>query len=234
MHGKPPRGLRDIAPAQFIDALYVLPAHPVGRHRVFRQLGLVVALRAQRGADVVGIGRLGEIVDGAHLHRGDGGGDVAIAGQDDAARLGPATLQRRDDLEAIAIGKTHVDHREGRRAALDARQPVRHRFGRGHGEATRFHGTRETLQERAIVIDDQQRAILGIGGDIEHFGPSRAPRGEPCPCEFRIVYAEITPGGTRAQKCRSRRPSRLTPVRRSRLPPRAHRKCRSAGAANAP
>jgi hypothetical protein len=73
--------------------------------------------RQQRGDHVVGVGGLGEIVDRAELHGVHRGGDVAVAGEDDGARVGPALLERRDDVEAVAVAEPHVDHREGRRAA---------------------------------------------------------------------------------------------------------------------
>ena len=41
VHVEPARGLRDVAAAQFVDALDVLPAHAVGRHRIFRRLDRV-------------------------------------------------------------------------------------------------------------------------------------------------------------------------------------------------
>ena len=44
-------------------------------------------LRQQCGLDRVGIGRLRQVVDRTRLHRGDRGGDVAVAGQHDDARL---------------------------------------------------------------------------------------------------------------------------------------------------
>jgi hypothetical protein len=39
MHAQPARGFRDIAVALFIDALDMLPAHAIGRHRVFGRRG---------------------------------------------------------------------------------------------------------------------------------------------------------------------------------------------------
>ena len=96
-------------------------------------------MRQQRRDHVVGVGRLGQIVDRADLHRVDRGGDIAVAGQDDAARFGPAALERRDDIEAVAVAEPHVDHREGRRRLLDLAQSLGDRFGGRDGEAARFH-----------------------------------------------------------------------------------------------
>ena len=118
MHVEPARGLRNVAAAQFVDALDVLPAHAVGRHRIFRRLDLVVVVRQQSRRHVVGVDRLGQIIDGAELHRVHRGGDIAVAGEDDAARLGPAALERADHVEPVAVPQPHVDHREGGRGLL--------------------------------------------------------------------------------------------------------------------
>ena len=89
-------------------------------------------MREQRVDHVVGVGGLGEIIDRAELHRIHRGRDIAVAGQDDAARVRPALLQRGDDVEAVAVAEPHVDHREGGRDLLDLQQAVGDRFGGGH------------------------------------------------------------------------------------------------------
>src|SRR5579864_4482028 len=111
MHVEAARGFRNVAAAQFVDTLDVLPAHAVRRHRIFRRLDLSVVEREQRGSDVVGIDRLGEIIDRAELYRIHRGGDVAVAGEDDGARFRPALFHRRNNVEAIAVAKPHIDHR---------------------------------------------------------------------------------------------------------------------------
>ena len=75
----------------------------------------------QRVIDVVGVGGLGEIVDGAELHRGDRGGDIAVAGQHHGARLGAHILQRGDHVDAVAVVEPHIHHGESGRAALERR-----------------------------------------------------------------------------------------------------------------
>src|SRR6476619_197023 len=57
VHVEPARGFRDVAAAQFVDALNVLPAHAIRRHRIFRRLDLPVVERKQRRRHVVGIDR---------------------------------------------------------------------------------------------------------------------------------------------------------------------------------
>src|SRR5580700_5633095 len=47
MHVQPPRGFRDVAVAHLVDALDVLPAHPVGRHRILRRLRFLGAAGEQ-------------------------------------------------------------------------------------------------------------------------------------------------------------------------------------------
>src|SRR5258708_9914134 len=78
MHVEPPRGLGDVTVAHLVDALDVFPAHPIRRHRIVRQLGLLGAAGKQSRNDIVGVGRLRKIVHRAHLHGGDGGGDISI------------------------------------------------------------------------------------------------------------------------------------------------------------
>src|SRR5262249_33128983 len=69
VHVETARGLRHVAPAQLVDALDVLPAHAIGRHWILRRLDLAAVEREQRGYDIVGVDRLGEIIDRAELHR---------------------------------------------------------------------------------------------------------------------------------------------------------------------
>src|ERR671912_2745769 len=61
MHVETARRLRDVAVALLEDALDVLPAHAVGRHRILRRRRHVMAARAQSRLDGVGIGRLRQI-----------------------------------------------------------------------------------------------------------------------------------------------------------------------------
>src|SRR5712664_3679736 len=65
MHVEAARGLRDIAVALLEDALDMLPAHAIGRHRIARRRRQLAAMRGQRLLDGIGVGRFGEIVDGA-------------------------------------------------------------------------------------------------------------------------------------------------------------------------
>src|SRR5262245_35253388 len=72
--------LRNIAIAEFEDSLDMLPADPVGRHRVFGGLGGPVLMGEQRALDRIGIGRFRQVVDRPRFHRSDRGRYVAVAG----------------------------------------------------------------------------------------------------------------------------------------------------------
>ena len=100
--------------------------------------------------DFVGVGGLGQIVEGAELHRGHGGGDVAVAGQDDAARIGPALVQLAITSRPLpSPSRMSITAKARRRRASIAAMPSRHGLGRRDLEAPRFHGPRQPGQERA-------------------------------------------------------------------------------------
>ena len=133
---------------------------------------MTVGRSDQRVIDVVGIGGLGEIVDRAELHGGDGGGDIAVAGQHHGARFRAYLLERGDDVDAVAVFEPHVHHGESRGTALERRKPV---LDRGRGldfEAARLHGARKPGEEGAVVVDDQERIVREQGGARLRHGQS--------------------------------------------------------------
>src|SRR5262249_2131543 len=67
VHVEAAGGFADVVAAEFVDALNVLPTDTIGGHRIVRRLGRGVWRREQRFDDVLGIGGLGEIVDGTGL-----------------------------------------------------------------------------------------------------------------------------------------------------------------------
>ena len=162
VHVEPARGFRNVAAAQFIDALDVFPAHAVRRHRIFRRPNLLMVDRQERGRDVVGIDRLGEKVHRAELHRIHGGGDIAVAGENDGARFRAPFLDGRDDVEPMAVAEPHIDDREGGGCRLDPHKALGNRLGRGYREAAALHRARKALQEGFVIVDNQQRAF----GDV--------------------------------------------------------------------
>ena len=105
MHVELARGLRNIAAAQFVDALDMLPPHAIRRHRIFRRLGLAAFHRKQGVDHVVGVGGFGELIDRTELHRIHSGCDVAVARKHDAAGVRPAAFQRRNHIEAVAVAE---------------------------------------------------------------------------------------------------------------------------------
>ena len=141
--------------------------------------------------DLVGIGGLGEIVDRPEFDRGHGGGDVAVAGQDDHPRIGPALADELDDVEAVAVLQPKVDDGECRRGGIDLAQA----FGDGIGgidrEAARLHGAGQPLQERLVVVDDEKGhagsgsgPVFGVG----HLNHGLRPLAQNVAPDWRGLY----------------------------------------------
>ena len=118
--------------------------------------------REQRVDHVVGVGGLRQIIDRAELHGVDRGRDVAVAGEHDAVRLGPALLQRRDDVEPVAVAEPHVDHRVERRRLLDLQQPVGHGLG-GATVKPAFPWRARAREERLVASTISSVRSPGIG-----------------------------------------------------------------------
>ena len=159
VHVEAPGGLGNVSAAELVDALDVLPPHPVRRHRVLGRSCALARLGLEGRLDLVGICGLRQVVERTELNRRDGRGDVAVAGQDDAAGLWPALLQARNDVEAVAVAEAHVDHGIGRRLLLDRRDALGDAFGNPDLEAAGLHGAREAGRERAIVVDKKKRVL---------------------------------------------------------------------------
>ena len=154
VHVEAARRLRDVAIALLEHALDVFPAHAVGGHRVAGRRRQLATVRGQRLLDGVGVRRLGEIVDGPFLHRGDGGGDVAVAGEHDDADVGPRLAQRTHQFESIAVAQPEVENGEGGRAGRLG-QGFGDRADRGHDEAAQLQRPRNAIAERSVVVGDQ-------------------------------------------------------------------------------
>ena len=112
--------------------------------------------------DLVRIGGLRQIVEGPHLHRGDRGRDVAVAGEDDAAGIGTPVLEALDHVEPVAVAEPHVDHGKGRRLVLDRGNAVSNAFGHANQVAAAFHGAGEAGREGPVVVDDQETLVGAI------------------------------------------------------------------------
>jgi hypothetical protein len=134
----------------------VLPAHAISRHGTRRRLGYAAPGREQRGDDVIGVGRLQEVVDGAKFHRLDGGSDIALASQNDRARVGSLLFEERNNVQAAAVMQSQVDHSIFWRAQLNLAESIGNRRGGYHRKALGFHRARQGLHHRIIVFDNHQ------------------------------------------------------------------------------
>ncbi len=159
MHVEPTCGFRNVAAAQLIDPLDVLPTHAISRHWIFRRFDLGIIQRQQCGHDVVGIGGLRQVIHRAELNGIHRGGDIPVAGENDGARVRPAILERGNHIKTVAVIEPHVDHGISRRGLLDLQQPVGDRIRGRNDEAALLQRLRQTLRKRLIVLDDQQRSL---------------------------------------------------------------------------
>ena len=137
----------------------MFPAHPVGGHGVFRRRGVGFPLGQQRVGDVIGVGGFRQIVDGADLDCGHGGGNRAISGQDDHATIRAVFAECFHHVKTVAIAQTQVDNRIGRRAGGGGDFPRLDAFGGFRGEPTLFHRAGKARYERHVIIDQKQAGI---------------------------------------------------------------------------
>ncbi len=146
--------------AQLVDALDVFPADAVGRHRVLGRRGAFVLRGGQGADDVFDIGRLGEVVDRAGLHGGDGGGDGAVAGEDHRAGIGAGLLEDFDDFQAAAIFEAQVQHGEGGRVEAGDVLAFGDGGDRRDDKAALGEGPGEALHEGAVIVHDETGLVL--------------------------------------------------------------------------
>src|SRR5262249_51807348 len=98
MHIEPARRLGHVAVAQLVNPLDMLPANAVSGHWVLGWRRLFVGRSQQRVSDLVGIGRLGQAVDGAALAGPKGRGAVSGSRPDATAWLWPDSGEFGDDI----------------------------------------------------------------------------------------------------------------------------------------
>jgi hypothetical protein len=99
--------------------------------------------------------------DGAEFNGGDGGGDIAIAGQHHGAGIGALGVQRLHHFEAIAIFETQVDHRIGGGTLGDGGKAGGDGGGDAPLDATALHGTLQPLQECGVIVHQQEGRVGG-------------------------------------------------------------------------
>ena len=159
MHPKPPGGLGDVAVALLEHPLDMLPPNAIRRHRIVRRWRQrPVAVGQKRGLDLVGVGRLGDVVDRTGLHRGHGRGDVAVSGQDHDPRIRPPITDHRHQIKAVAVFDAQIEDGEGRADVANNVPGVAQARHRDDVKAAFLHRPRQSVSERRIVVEDQQTA----------------------------------------------------------------------------
>ena len=157
MHLQAAGGLRHVAAALLINPLNMFPPHPIGWHWIFRRRRQATIGGVQQGGrDGVGVGRLGQVIDRAGFDGGDRGGDIAVTGQQNDARVLAGVTQGGDHVEPATVGQAHVQYGVGRRRLLGEGYAFGHGFGGDHLEATAFHGARQTVPQRCVIIEYEQ------------------------------------------------------------------------------
>ena len=150
-------------------------------------------LRKQRIDHVVGIDRLGEVVDRARLDRRDRGRDVAVAGHDHDPHLRPQLAQDAHQIEAAAFGQAHVEHRELGPVRLGVVARLGDAFGRQHVEAAPL----ERAAQRAAQAARRRRPATGCVPRPEWRSSrgrqgSRARKGRARAAAFRLLHGQIS------------------------------------------
>ena len=144
----------------------------------------------RRVQQLLGLERLGDVVDRALAHRLDGVLDAAVAGDHDHVDVGPVLADVLGERDAVAAADAHVDQRQ-REVVLG--QTL---HGVGHaGDALDLVGVRgeqrfQLLADQRVVVDDQQ-ARLVVGRHVHqlaagsttahaHAGRGRSRSSPPC------------------------------------------------------
>ena len=117
--------------------------------------------RQQAIGHVIGIRRLREIIDRTELHGRYRSRDVAIACQYNGTSIRPHARELCDHIKTCAVFETHINNCECRRLGTDQLNALSDRMAETDFKASRLHGSHETLQKRAIIIDDHERAVGG-------------------------------------------------------------------------
>src|SRR5690606_10955450 len=160
-------GAGDVALAVGEDLLDVLPllllegGRRQGLVEVADEGGALAALEG--GEDLVHVGGLLDVVGGAEADGVDGGGDGAVAGEDDDLGAGVGGLGRPGGREAGVVGHLEVDdgHRGGLLAGEGEGGVVA--AGGAHLVASAAEGSGEAVAEGGVVVDDEEG---GGGGPV--------------------------------------------------------------------
>ena len=123
---------------------------------------------------VIGIDGLGEKIERAFFHRGDGILDAPVRRHDDHRDVGVELLRRAQHAEPIALGEPQVREHDGR-ALLE------HPHGLGliarleHGMSLPLERVPEHRTQRVLVFDDQNLGGSGHSGGSQRSQPGGTP-----------------------------------------------------------
>jgi len=158
MQSENPRRFGNIAVAFHQHAIDVFPLYAIERHGLPGRLarGGRVAV-AKRGENLIGIGRLGQVVHRTPTNGFDRSGDAAVASQDHETRAGIDVLQQRNELQAVAVTDAEVEQHQLGWIGSRHRQGLGHRRGRPHLQTAMFERTRQTIAQRLVIFNEQDR-----------------------------------------------------------------------------
>jgi hypothetical protein len=129
------------------------------------ELGLEVLLAVDEAAaleglgdqveDLVGSTGLGDVVVGAALDGVDGGGDGALAGDDDDLDLGGGLLDVIEELEAAHAGEGQIGEDDVELALVELGDGLDRVVGRDHRVALGRQPHAQGFARARIVVDDE-------------------------------------------------------------------------------
>jgi hypothetical protein len=110
MHIEAARGLRNVSPAGLMNLLDMLQAHIGWRHGALWRLSFAAQWSLQCRDNVIRIHRFRKIVDGAEFSCLHGSRNIAVAGQNNSARIGSLLHERRNNVQASPVFESQVYH----------------------------------------------------------------------------------------------------------------------------
>lgn len=154
MHPERPCGSGDIAAVLDQNFLQMLPFQAPDGERLFLDFDGDVALILVEGRDdLVGIGRLGEILNRTQLYGFDGRGDAGVPSQNDDTGVGVEIVEPLDQNQPGIVADPQIDHSvlgldlfRQRGAGLKVLSGV-------HLESALLEGLLQNSTERRVVID---------------------------------------------------------------------------------
>jgi hypothetical protein len=144
-----------------------------GNHH--RHLGPGRQPMAERGADprqhLLGVERLGDIIVGAEIERGDLVLGLVARRDDDQSRA--RRLDQRHQLQPVAIGQPEIEQHRVRLVDLQRRQRLARGLGLDGSIAGAGDRGAEQPPDRALVIDDQDFRLKAHAPRLPLPGPFR-------------------------------------------------------------